>query len=138
MPVSSTQPQLIHGDPGIWPEIADLEARWIEAFNRADIDALVALYRPDAMFYGSLPSLYVGHAGVREYFTSIAIADVQAHVEEQKLVRLHPELVFLSALVCFSGPKAGARFFRITWAIANDGVHWLIAQHHGSLRPEAP
>ena len=42
--------------------------RWAAAFNRNDVDALVKLYAPDAIFMSSVdPSIHEGTAAIREY-----------------------------------------------------------------------
>ena len=55
---------------------ADVEAatqRWISAFNNKSTDDIVALYAPDAVFFGtSSPALRDSPALVRDYFKALA------------------------------------------------------------------
>jgi ketosteroid isomerase-like protein len=47
--------------------VAQIQRRWAAAFARADADALASLYIEDALFFGSMPDLYCGGSGVRQY-----------------------------------------------------------------------
>jgi ketosteroid isomerase-like protein len=51
--------------------VAQMQRRWAEAFARADPDALAALYAEDALFFGSMPDLYLQRSGVRRYFETL-------------------------------------------------------------------
>lgn len=46
----------------------DVVATWIDAFNRADIDALTALYRSDAINHQVAESPVEGHTAIRAMF----------------------------------------------------------------------
>jgi SnoaL-like protein len=52
--------------------VAQIQRRWAAAFARADADALASLYIEGALFFGSMPDLYCGRSGVRQYFETLA------------------------------------------------------------------
>lgn len=43
---------------------------WIDAFNRADVDALASLYRPDAVNHQVAESPVTGREAIREMFAA--------------------------------------------------------------------
>jgi len=51
--------------------VAQIQRRWAAAFARADADALASLYIEGALFFGSMPDLYCGRSGVRQYFETV-------------------------------------------------------------------
>jgi limonene-1,2-epoxide hydrolase len=46
----------------------ELVSAWVEAFNRADVEALVALYEEDAINHQMPVAAVQGHAALREMF----------------------------------------------------------------------
>lgn len=46
----------------------ELVRAWVDAFNRADVEALVAFYDPDAINHQVAESPVRGHAALREMF----------------------------------------------------------------------
>jgi limonene-1,2-epoxide hydrolase len=46
----------------------ELVRQWVDAFNRADLDSLVAFYEPDAINHQVAESPVQGHAALREMF----------------------------------------------------------------------
>ncbi|MEM8959073.1 MAG: nuclear transport factor 2 family protein [Pseudomonadota bacterium] len=55
---------------------------WVEAFNRADIDALAALYHEDAVNHQVAYAPVTGRAAIKEFFeTEFARADMECRIE---------------------------------------------------------
>ncbi len=48
----------------------ELVSKWVESFNRADADALSALYAEDAVNHQVAESPVVGRGAIREFFKS--------------------------------------------------------------------
>ena len=48
----------------------DVVKIWIDAFNRADVDALAALYRPDAVNHQVAESPVAGREAIRDMFAA--------------------------------------------------------------------
>jgi uncharacterized protein (TIGR02246 family) len=109
--------------------------RWVDAFNRADVDALARLYTDDILFFGSLPDLYVGHAGVRDYLASVLPAGVQVQLVDRRFVDVADGIVAMSGLLNGAWASGERRQYRLTWTLVERDGDWLIALHHGSLRP---
>lgn len=61
----------------------ELVLAWVDAFNRADVDALAALYTEDATNYQVAESPIVGREAIRKMFESgFAFADMECIVEQ--------------------------------------------------------
>jgi limonene-1,2-epoxide hydrolase len=59
-----------------------LVQRWVEAFNRADAETLVAMYADDATNHQVAESPVVGRAAIREFFAAgFASAEMHCIVE---------------------------------------------------------
>jgi uncharacterized protein (TIGR02246 family) len=109
--------------------------RWVEAFNRADIEALVRLYTRDILFFGSLPDLFVGHDGVRAYFSRVLLNRVQTQMEQRQFRSVTSGVLAMSGFLNSTWDAGDQRQYRITWTLVETDGEWLIALHHGSLRP---
>ncbi len=109
----------------------DLRVRWAQAFAARDHDALVGLYVPEALFFGSTPQLFRGREGVRAYFAGLSPDVVLEAFEEPALERLSPGLFATAGFWRF---RFGAepRLYRLTWVVAERDGGWLIAQHHAA------
>jgi uncharacterized protein (TIGR02246 family) len=128
--------------PAMADDRADVEAatqRWISAFNRKNVDEIVALYAPDAVFLGtSSATIRDNPALVREYFRGLA------NLGEQKMATGDHRLQLLGDVAVSSGyyirtgmengkpVEAKARF---TFVYARRGGQWLIVAHHSSAFP---
>jgi uncharacterized protein (TIGR02246 family) len=115
-------------------------ARWIDAFNRRDIDAIVALYAPDAVFFGtSSPVLRDKPALVREYFQGLTRlgADARNAVGEHR-VQLLGNVALNSGYYTLTRQQDGkqtASPARFTFVYQRRGGQWLIVAHHSSALP---
>ena len=118
--------------------VDDFISRWSAAFNRLDAQALSALYSEQALFYGSVPTLFRGRKGVASYFDAlprwasptVAFSDVVVTTIGADIVNMAGQATFV--------PDAGMPPLpvKITWIIANEADGWHIVSHHVS--PVAP
>ena len=108
-----------------------LRARWALAFAARDLEGVAALYAPDALFFGSTPELYRGHAGVRAYFAGLSPDISLEGFEEPELVRVAPG-VFATAGFCRFRFGTEPRRYRLTWVIAERDGGWVTVQHHAA------
>ena len=59
-----------------------LVERWVDAFNRADVESLVAMYAADATNHQVAESPVIGREAIRDFFTAgFAAADMHCIVE---------------------------------------------------------
>ena len=115
-----------------------MQAAWADAFARADWNALVALYAPEAAFYGSTPTLHTDPAGILSYFESLPPGFVAAHYGPPHILPLGPELFAASGSVVFVVRVDGheeERTYRMSQVFKHTLDGWRIALHHASPRP---
>lgn len=118
-------------------------AKWSAAFNRLDADALAALYSDSALFYGSVPTLHRGRAGVAAYFNAltrwpsprVTFADLAVTTVGADVINMAGRATFLTSA------DAAPLNVKITWVIVREGSAsanggWHIISHHVS--PTAP
>jgi limonene-1,2-epoxide hydrolase len=73
-------PVLPQSTTGMSPK--QLVQRWVEAFNRADVDALATMYAEDATNHQVAESPVVGREAIRNFFAAgFAAADMHCIVE---------------------------------------------------------
>lgn len=119
-----------------------MEALWSGASLRDDVDSILALYTEDALFFGSLPRLFVGHQGIREYFGSVPLSAARGISFFDRQVRILNEAAIASAAyVDFDLALAsGAARWRygVSWTLIRRRGDWKIASHHASPREATP
>ena len=111
-------------------------AQWTEKFGQANIEGMVALYSPKALFYGANAELLRGKDGVRAYFTRTFGGPVKPGVEFRNIVseQVGDNHVNLAGVAAF---RFGSREvpMRLTVTFVRENGEWLIATHHASLTP---
>jgi uncharacterized protein (TIGR02246 family) len=115
------------------PTVQALLEQWIDAFNRHDLDAHMALYAEDAMLIGSTDVLQIGRDAIRAYFGARGPHVRVAHYHPPHVTQVMPDVALTAAHVDFAD-GATAMPYRVTWALVKRDGNWLIAQHHGSPR----
>lgn len=122
---------------------ADVEAatgRWIDAFNRKDARDIVALYAPDAVFFGtSSPVLRDRPELVRDYFKDLpSLGDAVITVEDHR-IQLFGDLAISSGFYTRVSKQDGATLrnpARFTFVYQKRHGQWLIVSHHSSALPQ--
>ena len=114
--------------------------KWVQAFNASDIEGIVSLYSPDALFIGT-GSKEVGTNPeyFRTYFQSLK-RDMPrgAKLESYSALELSSTVVLISGLDTVSGTKDGAISYRpgrASFVFAQRGDKWEIVQFHRSAMP---
>jgi uncharacterized protein (TIGR02246 family) len=111
---------------------------WAEAFNANDVDSLIDLYAPDAIFIGtSGAGLIEGKDAIHAYFTRLANSGDKVAIDALKVIVLHDDNAFVTGLYTFAGfrhdqPRTTQAAF--TMVLVKRGNEWLIAHHHSSRR----
>ncbi len=115
--------------------------RWIEAFSAGDVDAIVDLYAPDALFIGtSSKDVVTETADVRSYFENALHTRklTTAPLQSQSVMVLSEDAALVTGLSAVSGVRDGAPFTnggRVTFVIARRGEAWRIVHFHRSAMP---
>lgn len=115
------------------PTIESLHEQWIAAFNAHDLDRHVALYTEDAMLFGAVPELKIGHDGIRAYFADRGPNVHVAKYPFPRVVMLRDDVAATAAHVDFADGD-DLMPYRVTWMLVRQNGDWKIAQHHGSPR----
>jgi len=118
-------------------EHADLARRLMDASNRHDVDALLALLSPDVVWeenpeFPGGRDVYRGRAEVREWAEEILDVWEGSHVELEEITQLSDHRVLMEAVISARGRGAGVpvelRFWAILWfaegKIARREVFW--------------
>lgn len=126
---------------GTTSDALQILAKWIQAFNSSDIDAIVSLYAPDALFIGtSSKEVGTGPEYFRRYFQSLK-RDMPrgAKLESYSTVELSSTVVLVSGMDTVSGTKEGTTFHRpgrASFVLAKREEKWQIIQFHRSAVPD--
>jgi uncharacterized protein (TIGR02246 family) len=134
---------LITALPAAADDKADVEAatgRWIDAFNRKDSRGIVALYAPDAVFFGtSSPVLRDKPELVREYFKDLAALGNATITVEEHRVQLFGNIAINTGFYTRTSQQDGKPVrnpARFSFVYEKRGGQWLIVNHHSSVLPQ--
>ena len=72
----------------------EIHSLFLEAFNRSDVEALVALYEPNAAF-STASGIAVGHDAIREAYRRILAGGGQMELETRSVLESGDGLVLL-------------------------------------------
>ena len=116
-------------------------AKWGDAFAASDVDTIVALHAPDALFMGTgSKQVVTSPAGIRTYFEEALLTrrPRAAPISSQHTMKLSDEAVLITALNDSTGVLDGKPFSnpgRVTFVIAKRGPDWKIVHFHRSAMP---
>ena len=121
-------------------EIATLA--WIDAFNRKSVTDIVALYAPDAVFFGTVsPVLRDSPALVHEYFKGLPkMGDAVITLGEHR-VQLFGTIAVNTGYYTRTSTEEGTTVnnpARFTFVYEKREGRWLIVNHHSSALPQPP
>jgi uncharacterized protein (TIGR02246 family) len=113
------------------------------AFDASDVQGVVKLFAPDAVFLGtSSPKIITTTADVDQYFQGLKqFMPRQVKIEDYSTVVLSDRAVLFAGFDTFSQTREGkvvetpARF---TLLITKGDQGWRISHFHSSVRPKAP
>jgi uncharacterized protein (TIGR02246 family) len=115
--------------------------KWVQAFDASDVDAIVKLYAPDALFMGTgSRSVVTDPAGVRRYFEQALLTQRprSARVLESTAMVLSDSAVVINGLDVTSAVRDGKTIEspgRFTFVIARRDSEWRIVHFHRSGMP---
>jgi uncharacterized protein (TIGR02246 family) len=110
--------------------------RWSAVYSANDVDAVVAMYAPDAILLGTVsPVMSEGTEAIRTYFSALKGSGNTNRIGERRTILLDDEAVMVTGFYEFSGMKDGkakARPSRFTMLVRKSGGQWLVAHHHST------
>ncbi|HTV26043.1 MAG TPA: nuclear transport factor 2 family protein [Polyangiaceae bacterium] len=115
--------------------------RWATAFGESNVDAIVALYAPDASFFGTgSKALVTTPEQVRSYFEAGLNRDKPRGAEllEHSLKVISDDVVIVTGLDRVSGTRDGAVYHadgRVSFVLERRGSEWKIVHFHRSVLP---
>jgi uncharacterized protein (TIGR02246 family) len=116
--------------------------RWAKAFNASDVDAIVKLYAPNALFMGtSSKSVVTKPEGIRTYFENALLNDRPrgASLNSFESMVLSDDAVLVTGLDATTRVKDGTPISaagRVTFVVAKRGADWQIVHFHRSAMPQ--
>ena len=125
-------------------EALQVVAKWAAAFRASDVDAIVALYAPDAMFIGTGSQTVVLKTDeIRQYFERALLRDRPrgAVLESHSATALSDGAVIITGLDTTTAVRDGKTMNshgRVTFVIARRGAEWKIVHFHRSAMPGRP
>ena len=115
--------------------------KWAKAFNDSDVDGIVSLYAPDALFFGTgSQTLVTKTEDVRKYFEQALLTNKpkSASLGEHSTMVLSDNTVVVTGLDSAGGTRDGKPYAtagRTTFVVAKrDGI-WKIVHFHRSAKP---
>ena len=116
--------------------------RWAKAFSASDVDAIVKLYAPDALFMGTGSKAVVTKPeGIRTYFENALLSNRPrgATLNSYESMVLSDDAVLITGLDATTRVKDGTPISapgRVTFVVAKRGVDWQIVHFHRSAMPQ--
>lgn len=122
-------------------EATQVVQRWAAAFGESNVDAIVALYAPDASFFGTgSKALVTTPEQIRSYFETGLNRDKPrgAQLLDHSVRVLSDDVVIVTGLDRVTGTKDGVVYHadgRVTFVLERRGAEWKIAHFHRSALP---
>jgi uncharacterized protein (TIGR02246 family) len=115
--------------------------QWANAFAASDVDAIVKLYAPDALFMGTGSKEVVTETvAIRKYFEDALLTrrPRAAPISSQHVMVLSDNAVLVTGLNESMGVQDGKPFSnpgRVTFVFSKRGQDWQIVHFHRSAMP---
>jgi uncharacterized protein (TIGR02246 family) len=130
-----------HAIAGPKEDALQVVERWAAAFTNSDVDGIVRLYSPDAMFIGTgSKAVALKPEEIREYFERALLSNRprSAKLGEPSVLVLSDTAVVvagLDTLTAVRDGKATSVNGRVTFVVAKRGPEWQIVHFHRSAMP---
>jgi uncharacterized protein (TIGR02246 family) len=116
--------------------------KWAKAFTASDVDTIVGLYAPDALFLGTQSKVVVTKPdGIRKYFEAALLTNKPrgASLNSFEAMSLSDQAVVVTGLDTVTSVKDGTPLSasgRVTFVVAKRGPDWQIVHFHRSAMPQ--
>ena len=116
--------------------------KWVKAFTDSDVDAIVSLYAPDALFVGTGSKAVVTQPeGIRKYFEAALLSNRPrgATLNSYEVMPLSDSAFVVAGLDTVTGVTDGnpiSAAGRVTFVVAKRGADWRIVHFHRSAMPQ--
>jgi uncharacterized protein (TIGR02246 family) len=116
--------------------------KWTKAFSDSDVDGIVKLYAPDALFLGTGSKTVVTKSDdIRKYFENALLTNRPrgATLGSYEAMILSDTAVVVTGLDTVTGVRDGTPFSnsgRATFVVAKRGSDWKIVHFHRSAMPK--
>jgi uncharacterized protein (TIGR02246 family) len=116
--------------------------KWTKAFTDSDVDGIVSLYAPDALFVGTGSKAVVTQPeGIRKYFEAALLTNKPrgATLNSYEAMVLSDTAVVVTGLDTVTFVKDGTPMSasgRTTFVVAKRGADWQIVHFHRSAMPQ--
>ena len=122
-------------------EALQVVEKWAKAFTDSDVEGIVKLYAPDAVFLGTGSKTVVTRSDdIRKYFELALLSNRPrgAKLDGQSVIVLSDSTVVVTGLDTVTGVRDGQPISangRVTFVIAKRGADWQIVHFHRSAMP---
>jgi uncharacterized protein (TIGR02246 family) len=111
--------------------------QWASTYSANDRDALVKLYAPDALLFGTTDKVATrGTEDIRNYFVALNRGGRRNVIQEKNVIVLGENAVVVAGFYDFSRKEQNydPRPSRFTMVVVKQDGKWMIAHHHSSPR----
>ena len=115
--------------------------KWAKAFTESDVDGIVKLYAPDALFLGTgSKTVVVKPEEIRKYFEQALLSNRPrgARLDSNSALVVSDTAVVVTGLDTVTGVRDGkptSANGRVTFVVAKRGSDWQIVHFHRSAMP---
>ncbi len=115
--------------------------KWAKAFSESDVDGIVKLYAPDALFLGTgSKTVVVKPEEIRKYFEQALLSNRPrgATLDTHSAMVVSDTVVVVTGLDTVTGVRDGKPTSgngRVTFVVAKRGSEWQIVHFHRSAMP---
>jgi len=115
--------------------------KWAKAFTDSDVDGIVKLYAPDALFLGTgSKTVVVKPEEIRKYFEQALLSNRPrgAKLDSHSAMVVSEAAVVVTGLDTVTGVRDGKPMSangRVTFVVAKRGADWQIVHFHRSAMP---
>ena len=123
-------------------EALDVVELWSSAFTQSDVDTVMSLFTPDAVFLGtSSKNIVTTTAGIRQYFENSLVGNKRyiSELSNSMIDELSDDVVVITSLNKISiieNHRTNIASGRLSIVLRKNEGTWKIAHFHRSAMPE--